>query len=322
MRVLVTGGTGFVGGHLIEALLARGDTVTALVRSPAKAAALAQAGITLIPGDLTDKPALERAVRDQDVVLHVAGLTAARNEAEFLATNRDGTRALLSAAEVCGSPRFLLVSSLAAAGPSPVDRPLLGPEPPRPVTAYGRSKLAGEAVVRAARIPWTILRPPAVYGPADREMLRIFQAAKLGIAPVFGRGDQRLSLVYGPDLAAAIIAASTSSATIGSVFYAAHPEIVTSRSLVETIAAADGRKVRILPVPLALGRVALSLTEAVARIRNRPTLLTRDKANEFFEPAWTVDPSPLTEATGWHARHDLAGGARETFAWYRKHGWL
>lgn len=322
MRALVTGGTGFVGGHLIEALLARGDTVTALVRSPAKAAALAGRGVTLISGDLTDQPALERAARNQDVVLHLAGLTAARNEAEFLATNRDGTRALLSAAEAHGTARFLLVSSLAAAGPSPVDRPLLGSELPRPVTAYGRSKLAGEAPVRAAKIPWTILRPPAVYGPADREMLRIFQAAKLGIAPVFGRGDQRLSLVYAPDLAAAIIAAATSPATAGSVYYAAHPEVVTNRSLVETIAAAGGRTVRILHLPRTLGRVALSLTEAVARLRDRPTLLTRDKANEFFAPAWTVDPSPLTEATGWRSRHDLASGARETFAWYRQHGWL
>ncbi|MEO8452679.1 MAG: NAD-dependent epimerase/dehydratase family protein [Gemmatimonadota bacterium] len=322
MKALVTGGTGFVGGHLIQALLARGDAVTALVRSPGKAASLGRRGVTLVAGDLHDPNALRQATRNQDVVYHVAGLIAARSETEFLATNRDGAGAVLEAATIEGARRFLLVSSVAAAGPSSVDRPLTGTEPPRPVTEYGRSKLAGENVVRAGTLPWTIVRPPVVYGPGDRETFRLFRAVTLGAGPVFGRGAQQLSVVYGPDLAEALIAAATSPATVGGTFYAAHPEIVTSRSLLEGIAAADGRRVRILPLPHALGRLALALTETVARVRNRATVLNRDKAHEFFAAAWTVDPTPLTTATGWRAEFDLARGARDTFAWYRAHGWL
>ena len=138
--------------------------------------------------------------------------------------NRDGTERLLLAAARAGSvTRFVLVSSLAAAGPSPPGRPHTGGEPARPVTAYGRSKLAGEAVVRGGAVPWTILRPPAVYGPGDREMWRIFRAATLGIAPVFGDGSQRLSLIYGPDLAAALAAAGSAEDGRGRVFFPCHP---------------------------------------------------------------------------------------------------
>ncbi len=321
MRVLVTGGTGFVGGHLIDVLLARGLHVTALVRSTEKARSLAERGVELVVGDLLDLPALDRAAARQDLVFHVAGLIAARSEAELLEVNREGTRRLVQAAEAAGVARLLFVSSLAAGGPAS-DTPLRGPEPPNPVTGYGRSKLAGEDVVRESGLAWTIVRPPVVYGPGDKEMLRVFKAAAFGFAPVFGDGSQRLSLVYGPDLAAALVSAGQSDATRGRVYYPAHPEIVTSRSLVETVGRAAGRRVRVVGLPELVGRAALRVTDTTARLLGRATVLNYDKANEFFQPAWTCDPAPLTEATGWVATHDLARGAEETLAWYRARGWL
>ena len=322
MNVLVTGATGFVGRHLIDALTAGGDVVTALVRSPDKAKGLASRGVRIAPGDLGSMDALRSAVHGQEVIYHVAGLVAARNEAEFMAVNRDGTARLLDAATDAGQPRIVLVSSLAAGGPTERGSRLTGTEEPRPVTAYGRSKLAGERVLRRGTLAWTIVRPPAVYGPHDTEMLRVFRAAKLGLVPIFGDGAQELSLVYGPDLARALAAVGRAPGTAGKVYYACHSEVLTSGSVVRTIAQAMGRTVRLIPLPRWAARGALAVTAALARATRRPTLLTPDKANEFFAPAWTCDPTPLTAATGWQPEYDLAAGAAATVAWYRASGML
>ena len=321
MKVLVTGGTGFVGGHLVDALLQAGEEVTLLARSPAKARGLTERGIRVVEGDLDDPAALRAAARSQQVIYHAAGLVAARDEAGFMAINRDGTARLLAAAAEVSRARFVLISSLAAAGPVPRGGRREGDEPPQPVTGYGRSKLAGETVVRAGPLAWNIVRPPAVYGPRDGEFLRVFKATRLGVVPVFGDGAQELSLVYAPDLAQAVVAVGRSEAE-GQVFYPCHPEVLTSEGLVRGIARAMGYRIRVLRLPRWAAALGLGASSSAARLTGRTTLLTRDKANEFFAPAWTADPAPLTAATGWTAQHDLASGAEATAAWYQAAGWL
>ncbi len=322
MKALVTGATGFVGSHLAEALHRRGDAVTALARSAGKAAALAHLDVRVVAGDLHDHAALTRAVEGQDVVFHVAGVVAARNEADFLAANRDGTSNVAEAARRAGVGRFVLVSSMAAAGPTSLGHPLTGAEPPRPVTAYGRSKLAAEAVVTGSGLPWTIIRPPMVYGPRDREVLKVFRLARLGLAPVLGDGSQELSAVHGADLAAALVAAGTSASALGRIYYACHPAIFTGAEFARAVGRAMGKRPAVIRVPAAIGRGVLMVTGAAARLTGQVTILTPDKANEFFQPAWTGDPGPLTRATGWRAMRDLDTGLAETYDWYRTAGWL
>jgi nucleoside-diphosphate-sugar epimerase len=322
MKALVTGATGFVGSHLAEALRRHGVELTALARAPAKAAALAPLGVRVVAGDLHDRPALERACEGQDIVYHVAGLVAARTEADFLAANRDGTRNVVGAAERAGAGRLVMVSSMAAAGPAGRGRPLRGDEPPQPVTAYGRSKLAAEHVVRASSLAWTILRPPLVYGPRDREVLKVFRLARLGFAPVLGDGSQELSAVYAADLAEALIAAGTSAAAARRTYYPCHPEIFTGAAMARTVGRVMGRSPALIRVPAPVGRGVLRITEAAARLVGQTTILTADKANEFFQPAWTGDPGPLTTDSGWHAERDLGTGLEETYRWYRAAGWL
>lgn len=325
MKALVTGGTGFVGSHLVELLLARGHDVTCLVRSPAKAEALfADRRPRLVQGDLEDGAAVRRAAADVDTVFHVAGITSARSRAEFFRVNEGGTQTVLQ--HIPGDlRRFVQVSSLAAAGPATGGTALDGTERAAPVTHYGASKLAAEIAVRGSRFPWTIVRPPAVYGPRDVEILRVFRLVRGPAMPVFGDGGQLLTFVYATDLAEALLAAATADAAAGKVYYGTHPEIVTQRDFIRIVAEAvrtDGRLPRFLPVPGPLARAGLWITQTAAAVAGRATVLTADKANEFFARSFACSPAPLERDTGWRAAHDLAAGVPKTAAWYREHRWL
>ncbi len=325
MKALVTGATGFVGSHLVDRLLSRGHDVTALIRSPAKAAGLAERGVHLVRGDLADLAALAEATAGQAVIYHAAALTGASDEATFLAANREGTRNLIEAASAAGGgARMVLVSSGAAGGPARRGVPRTADGADAPVTMYGRSKLAAEAVVRESDLAWTVLRPSAVYGPRDLDgFLPVFRAAgRLGIAPVFGDGSQELSLIHAEDFADACIAAADAPGTLRQVYYVNHPEVITSAELARAVGRAVGRPVRVLPLPAWLARVALGVTGRWASLTGRKTILQGDKANEFLQPAWTGDPSPFIRDTGWAPRHDLDAGLRQTAAWFREQGLL
>lgn len=324
MKALVTGGTGFVGSHLMDRLIAAGDEVTALVRSPAKAAGLHERGVRLVPGDLDDLEALRLAAAGQEAVYHVAALVGARSEAEFLRANRDGTANLVGAVEaVAPGARFVLVSSLAAVGPSERGRPRAAGAPPAPVTMYGRSKLAAEAVVRASRLPWVIARPPAVYGPRDRDnFLALFRLARYRLCPIFGDGTQELSLVYVTDLAAGLRHLALSPAAVGQAYFLNHPEVVTSGDLLREIGRIRGARVRLVPLPRPIAVAALGIAGGVAGLLDRKTILHPDKAHEFYQPAWCGDPQPLIQATGWTPQFDMASGLRAVHHWYREQRWL
>jgi len=322
MKALVTGATGFVGGLLAEHLVECGHAVTALIRDPARARDLAERGVRIVHGDLAAEAALGEAASSQDVVFHVAGIVRARRRSEFTHTNVDGTRRLVRGAERTGAARFVHVSSMAAVGPVERGRWLTGEEPERPTTAYGRSKLAAERVVRESGLAWTIVRPPMVYGPRDRELLLVFRACRFGIVPVFGDGKQELCAVYGPDLAEALAAVARTDRTIGHTYYACHAERFTSTTLGRAIGRVVGRDVRVLRIPHFAVRPLLAVTGLAARLLGRATILDTDKTDEFLAPAWTADPSPIARDAGWSARHDLPSGLRATADWYRERGWL
>jgi nucleoside-diphosphate-sugar epimerase len=331
VKAFVTGATGFVGSHLVDALRAAGHDVVCLARDPAKAQRLfGDGGPRLVRGDLSDTAALAQGAAGVDVVFHVAGLIAARTPAEFYAVNRDATARVVAAARSAAPrlARFVYVSSLSAAGPTRRGALRRETDPPAPVSHYGRSKLAGEEAVRAGGVPWTIVRPPTVYGPRDRETLRLFRFARYGVMPLYGDPGQELSFVHAADLADALLAA-TAPACAGNVYFAAHAEIATSRQAMEIIfaaaRAAAGRRParpRYIPIPRSVTLATLWLLGTSARLLRRATLLSPDKGHELLADAWTCSPAALERDGGWHAARDLATGLGDTAQWYADHGWL
>jgi len=322
VNVFVTGGTGFVGAHLVRALQERGDHVSCLVRRPELAERLGWRDVRLVRGDLDDASALLQGCEGAELVFHVAGKIVARNALEFMATNRDGTANVLEAAQEHGVTRFVLVSSLAAAGPTTPGHPIDETRPPAPVTDYGRSKLAAEVLVKAMPFPWTIVRPPVVYGEWDRGTLKVFQLARGPVAPVFGDGSQQLSMIHAADLARGLVAAGTSPAAQGRVYFATHPTPTTSRGLLLACARTLGTSPHIVPLPPLLARGLLWTVGSLAHLAGRATFLSADKANEYLAPAWTCRGDALTRDTGWRAEIDLEPGLARTAAWYREVGWL
>jgi nucleoside-diphosphate-sugar epimerase len=292
------------------------------VRSPAKAGRLRALGCALVPGGLEDDEALAALVDGCSIVFHVAGIVAARSHDEFLRVNRDGAAKLARAAARARVARLVLVSSLAVTGPSRPGELRREDSGDEPLTAYGRSKQAGEQAARETGVPLTIVRPSAVYGPGDRSFLALFRAAARGIVPLLGAGRQELTLLHVRDLALALVAAAESSATLERIYHAGHPTPVTQRALAAAIGRAVGRGVRCVCVPAALVRPLLGVAGHLSRALGRPPLLDGDKARELLASGWVCSSEALQRDAGWVARIPLDEGLAETARSYREAGWL
>lgn len=278
-------------------------------------------GWDVIAGHLEDEGALRELTARTDIVFHVAGLTAGSGR-ELQRVNVAGSERLGRAAHRAAAARIVYVSSLAASGPSRRGEPLDQADRSAPVSAYGRSKADGERAVMESGVPFTIVRPPAVYGPFDRELLRVFRWALKGSVPMIGDGGQQLSLVYAADLGEALVAAAERPATLNRTYHVAHADVVLQRELIRAIGTALGRRVNLFPLPAALARVVLELSGWASRLTGRRTLLAGDKAAELLAPAWTCLSREFERDARWSAPTALAAGLAATAAWYRESGWL
>lgn len=322
-RAFVTGATGFVGSHLVERLSALGWEVAALTRPGSDTARLGRLGVERVPGDLDDPRALARGAAGARVVFHLAAVTAARDPGLYLRVNAEGTRRVAAAARESDETRRLVyLSSYAACGPAPGGRPRTADDPPAPLTAYGRSKLAGEESALAelgGSTSLLVIRAPVVYGPRDRDLLSYFRIIEGGFAPIPDGGRQELHLVYAPDLARALVAGAGAP---GGTRAVAEPRVHRWTDVVDAIAdAVDRRTVRI-PLPPPVVRAAARATELVAGLSGSAAAFNREKAEEMLADAWLHDLDgseallPPREAT------PLRTGMRRTAEWYRSRGWL
>jgi nucleoside-diphosphate-sugar epimerase len=301
--VAVTGASGFVGRAVVRRLDAAGWRVRALAR-PASVARLAGLPVEIVPGGLEDPAALGRLVAGAMAVVHCAGVTRGLTGADFHRVNVDGLERLVDAVRSDGARcRLVAVSSLAAREPH--------------LSPYAASKRAGEIMLATvADVAWTIVRPPAVYGPGDQALRPVWRAIRLGILPVLGSPQARFSLVYVDDLAEAVARLVSVGDHAGRIFEL-HDGRVGGYAWSDVLEAARrwrGRGVRPVRVPRA-ALVALAFVEvAVHRARRRQPLLTPGKVRELLHRHWVCDNAGLSGATGWTPRIGLDEGLRRTLS--------
>ena len=320
MKALVTGASGFIGSLLAETLVRRGYEVTCLVRKTSGLGWLRHVPVNFLYADLEDAGSYEAQLGSFDYVFHAAGLTKAASEKEFFHVNAECTRLLAGAAAGAnpGLKRFLLVSSLSAAGPSPDGNPLTEEEDPRPVSAYGRSKLEGERAVKAlgGKMPVTVVRPPAVYGPRDRDFLLVFKAVQQGFFPYWGRC--LYSLIYVGDLVNGVILAAEKDEAAGRTYYLADRAVYSNDDILQALSAACGRKAFRLRLP----RTLLPLLGVIIQKIRKKGIINADKIREIRFPHWTCDPARAVKELGFCAEVALGEGFGVTADWYRKEKWL
>jgi nucleoside-diphosphate-sugar epimerase len=321
--VLVTGASGFLGSHIAEHFAAAEHTVRVLVRKTSSREFLWFPHEEAI-GDVTVPKSLMAAVEGVDAVVHAAGLIKARSEDEFKAVNEIGTANLVRAAEAIGC-RFIYISSLAAHGPGKGDMPRPIDAPSRPVSAYGRTKLAGESVVRSSALAdrSVIFRMPVIYGPRDPALVPFFQIARWRVAPLLDGGRNLVSVIYADDAASAVLRVTNMAAGPGMKIYSPEDGGVHSwRDLLAAAESAIGRHALAVSVPRLAYSAAAAASEAYSRIAGRAVVFTRDKVREMAAPAWLCSSEDLRRDTGWEPRVMIGEGARLTYRWYSGAGWI
>jgi nucleoside-diphosphate-sugar epimerase len=281
--------------------------------------------IDIVKGDLLDPSSLESAIRDVDFIIHVAGVTKAKRRKDFFLGNVVATRNLLQLASKAKSlKKFCQVSSLTAVGPSLSGIPSNEESPCNPISTYGRSKLEGErsCLAYGPSIPVVILRPPTVYGPRDKDVLEMFKTTKLGIQPNIGSKDKTLSLLYGPDLAEAIVDATLSEKTTGKTYFVSDPIIYPQTRLFDILTHLVGGKALRMKLPPFLVYSVAAVVQAVSYLASKPALLSIEKARDLLQDHWICNPGKIKQDIGFVAKTPAEEGLRTTYDWYKSRGWL
>ena len=334
MKVLLTGGTGFVGPATARALADAGHEVRCLVRRSSDLGPLGASGARLefAIGDVSAPATLPEAVAGCDAVVHLAGLTKTVTPAAYYRVNADGTGNLAGAAAAAGVKRFVHCSTLAVAGPMAPGRPVREEDPPAPVSHYGRSKLAAEEAVRrhAPSMEAVIVRPPIVYGPRDRDFFEIFKMAALGLALKPGLiGDKRYSMIYVDDLGRALALALANGKPAGDgrdgsgVYYVSDGGVHAWADVIRAAGRALGRpNTVVLPVPESLSWGAGLWGELVGRVTGRAQILSFDKIRELGGAGWACETERARADLGFAPAWPLEQGREAAAAWYREQRWL
>jgi len=323
---LVTGATGFIGSHLVDLLLKQKYAVRVLLRRTSDTVWLQGLPIEYVYGDLFDTNALREAVAGVDYVFHSAGVTKAKTAAEYFRGNTEGVKNLLDAVTQNnpGLKRFVQISSQTAAGPSPGKTPITEETTPRPITTYGRSKLAGEEACaeRLGRIPITIIRPPAVYGPRDRDIFEFFNTMSKGLQPMVGMKEKFVSLIHVGDLVRGFLMAAESENAIGQTYFLSSSQVYGWKEVGEVARRIIGKTAFRVKIPEAGVFAIAAVSEFFGLFSRKPVLINLEKARDMVQDYWTCDSSKANRDFGYVQEITLDEGIRNTVEWYKSKGWL
>ncbi|KFO66473.1 hypothetical protein ER57_17215 [Smithella sp. SCADC] len=326
MRALVTGATGFIGSHLVEALLQRGVQVRCLVRNKELLGWLKDYPVEFVVGDCREKNSLIQGVKDVDQVFHIAGVTKAVREKNYFEANSMGTENLVRACIQHNTQlkKFIYLSSQAAAGPFLCGRLKKESDPCEPVSPYGKSKLLGEelALTHSHELPLLILRPCAVYGPRDKSFYTLCKCLSKRIKPCFSDHDQLISMCYIQDLVQAILLAAESQTENGEIFFLSDGQDYRMHEISDVFAQAMEINALELPLPKQMLFGMAFLAECFSRVSGKPSIMSRGKVEEMVQKNWLCDITKARVSLGFEPRISFARGAELTVAWYKKENWL
>ncbi len=323
MRILVTGGTGFIGQHVCQKLVARGDEVIALVRSPKKATVL-PAGTKVLEGDLSIFADPTTELPPCDVVIHLAGVVAAKTLDQYEAINFDAVKNLLACIgrQKWKPARLLFASSLAASGPSPAGVELTERDPLHPIDPYGDAKARAEALVKAAPFPTTTFRPCIVLGPGDEQSLTLFRTARSGFGFRVAGTPQELSFIDVRDLVDAIVLMADDRRSGSYCYFASHPAKTDVRALWTELGRAVGRGVAVVPIPKWALYVAMKVATATSALFGFKNQLDAKQYKQMVAPAFLCTSAALRADLGWTPRYPLPDCLAHATAGYRAMGAL
>lgn len=326
MKALVTGATGFIGSHLVEALVQRGAQVRCLVRNKRHLGWVKDSPVEFVVGNCREKHSLKQGVKDVDQVFHFAGATTAVKEKTYFEVNALGTENLVRACIENNTrlKKFIYLSSQAAAGPCRSVGKKKESDPCEPVSPYGKSKLLGEelALSHSNELPLLILRPCAVYGPRDKGFYALFKCLSKSINPCFSDHEQHISMCYVQDLVRAILLAAETQTENGEIFFLSDGHDYRMEEIGDIFAQAmeiSALKLR-LPKQMLFGLAFFS--ECFSRVSGKPSILSRGKVEEMVQKNWLCDITKARALLGFDPRISLARGAELTVAWYKKENWL
>jgi len=318
--MLVTGGTGFVGSHLLDSLSARGEPARCLLR-PTPVPRRLPPGIEAAPGDLVTGQGLDRALDGVDTVIHLAGVIKALSPAAYYQGNAQATQTLASALQG-RSVRFVHVSSLGAIGPSLDGAPVLEDAIPHPLTNYGRSKLEGERIARALVPDCVIARPPVVYGPRDTGLFQVFRSIARGMVLEISGGDRFFSAIYVQDLVDGLLNAARHPNAPGRDYFLSFATPFAWSELSAAAARIMGCRPRRVRVPVPIARAIGFGAELWSHLARNPGIISREKVAEASCRAWICDTRRAAAELGFVAPTPLEAGLARTLAWYKEAGWL